>query len=103
MERCRADGRPVFTLIEMLVVIAILAILASVPLPALPLAQKAGRRGADRIQPSDGVVIQDRRDGGTVTEPNIIQQTNLWLAFASHYARSGAALWRESCGGQGRA
>jgi hypothetical protein len=49
------------------------------------------------------VVIQDRRDGGTVTEPNIIQQTNLWLAFASHYARSGAALWRESCGGQGRA
>ena len=72
------------------------------------LAQMDGRtipvpREPDRIQPSDGVVIQDRRDGGTVTEPNIIQQTNLWLAFASHYARSGAALWRESCGGQGRA
>ena len=55
------------------------------------LAQMDGRtisvpREPDRIQPSDGVVIQDRRDGGAVTEPNIVQQSDAVVKHRTHRA-----------------
>jgi hypothetical protein len=58
------------------------------------LAQMDGRtipvpREPDRIQQSDGVVIQDRRDGGTVTEPNIVQQSDVVVKYRTHRATPG--------------
>jgi hypothetical protein len=46
-------------------------------------------REPDRIQQSDGVVIQDRRDGGTVTEPNIVQQSDVVVKYRTHRATPG--------------
>ncbi|HZM03177.1 MAG TPA: hypothetical protein VFC44_09145 [Candidatus Saccharimonadales bacterium] len=37
-----------------------------------------------RIQWPDGVVIQDRGDGGTVTEPNVVQQSGAVIKNRTH-------------------
>src|SRR5665213_3988568 len=43
-------------------------------------------RESYRIQQSNRVVIQDRRDGGAVTEPNIVQQSDAVVKHRTHRA-----------------